>query len=217
MVLNGEDDRVGRGDKGRLSDGNDHLSEADLRCESVTVVDDWQPIVAVPAIELHTTTPGEEDLTIELNGGVTFQLVAGEVSVVGGGDVIVGEWARHRVLLHGTLPDCLIVAIHQEPCKSLKAKQVAPPELRVWFVLRHKLLGFVKAQLLALVVADEVEQGVSGQHQVLARVQAGRVVEDALHCSVVTRGSSRHGRGAFGNAEMRFELAFWTSEKRDLR
>ena len=30
-------------------------------------------------------------------------------------------------------------------------------------------------------MADEVEQRVRGQHQVLARVQAGRVVEDAGH------------------------------------
>ena len=82
MVLNGEDDGVGRTNKGRLSDRNDHLSEADFRRESVSVVDDRQAIVPIPAIEFDTPTPGEENLTIELYRGVPLELMAGQVSVV---------------------------------------------------------------------------------------------------------------------------------------
>ena len=82
MVLNGEYDRVGRTNKGGLSDRNHNLSEADFRRESVSVVDDWHPIVAIPAVEFDTTTSGEQNLTIELYGGVTLELMARQVSVV---------------------------------------------------------------------------------------------------------------------------------------
>ena len=48
-------------------------------------------------------------------------------------------------------------------------------------MLGHKMLCLLDGQLLTLVVADEVQQGVGRQDQVLAGVQARGVVEDASH------------------------------------
>ena len=102
VVLDGEDDREGRGDEGGLPDGDHHLPEADLGGECVPVVDDRQTIVSVPAVQLDTTTPGKENLTVELDRGVALQLVPGQVGVVGGGDIVVGQRVGHRFIVHRT-------------------------------------------------------------------------------------------------------------------
>ena len=65
MVLNGQDHRVGRVDEGTLLDGNEDLPEADLAGEGVAVVDDRVAVVAVPAVQLHTSAAGQEDLKNE--------------------------------------------------------------------------------------------------------------------------------------------------------
>ena len=82
VVLNGEDDGEGRGDEGGLPDGDHDLPEADLGGERVPVVDDRQTIISVPAVKFDTTTPGEENLTVEFDRGVALQLVPGQVGVV---------------------------------------------------------------------------------------------------------------------------------------
>ena len=102
VVLDGEDDREGGGDEGGLPDGDHHLPEADLGGERVPVVDDRQTIVSVPAVKFDTTTPGKENLTVEFDRGVALQLVPGQVGVVGGGDVVVGQRVSHRFLVHRT-------------------------------------------------------------------------------------------------------------------
>ena len=82
VVLDGEDDGEGGGDEGGLPDGDHHLPEADLGGERVPVVDDRQSIVPVPAVKFDTTTPGKENLPVELDRGVALQLVPGQVGVV---------------------------------------------------------------------------------------------------------------------------------------
>ena len=82
VVLDGEDDGEGGGDEGGLPDGDHHLPEADLGGECVSMVDDRQTIVSVPAVKFDTTTPGKENLTVELDRGVALQLVPGQVGVV---------------------------------------------------------------------------------------------------------------------------------------
>ena len=67
MILNGQNDRVGRGHKGALLDRDENLPEADLAGEGVAVVDDWTAVVPVPAVELDTPAAGEEDLPVELH------------------------------------------------------------------------------------------------------------------------------------------------------
>ena len=62
MVLYGQDDGVGRGHEGALLDGHQHLAEADLGGEGVAVIDDRVAVVAVPAVQLHTSAAGQEDL-----------------------------------------------------------------------------------------------------------------------------------------------------------
>ena len=76
MVLNGQDHRVGRVDEGTLLDCNEDLSEADLAGESVTVVDDGAAIVSVPAVELHTPTARQADLSVHLHTGLPPELTA---------------------------------------------------------------------------------------------------------------------------------------------
>ena len=107
MVLDRENHRVGRGHEGAFFDGEEDLPEAYLGGEGVAVVDDREAVISVPAVQLDTAAAGQQDLdsltstkclpisvnnlSVKLNRGLAFQLVAGEVGVVGGGDVVVGE------------------------------------------------------------------------------------------------------------------------------
>ena len=65
MVLYGQDDGVGRGHEGALLDGHQHLAEADLGGEGVAVVDDREPVVPVPAVQLHTAAAGQQGLVTQ--------------------------------------------------------------------------------------------------------------------------------------------------------
>lgn len=62
MVLDGEDERVGRGEEGALVYGVDHLAERYLGGERVSMVDHGVTVVPVPAVELETAAPGQEHL-----------------------------------------------------------------------------------------------------------------------------------------------------------
>ena len=62
MVLNGQDDRHGRGDERALCDGLHHVPERDLGGERVPVVDDGLPVIPVPTIELDAPASSQQDL-----------------------------------------------------------------------------------------------------------------------------------------------------------
>ncbi len=62
MVLDREDDGVGGGEEGAFVDGVHDLTEGDLGCEGVTVVNHRITVISIPTIQLHTTTAREEDL-----------------------------------------------------------------------------------------------------------------------------------------------------------
>lgn len=53
--LNGEDDRVWRGEKGVLSDGLEDVANRDLRREGVAVRNGWFAVVAVPNVDCMPT------------------------------------------------------------------------------------------------------------------------------------------------------------------
>ena len=61
------------------------------------------------------------------------------------------------MIAHWTFSDCIVVPIHEESGKSFKAEQMLPPQLRVGFMLGHKMLGLLDGQLLTLVVVDSVQ------------------------------------------------------------
>lgn len=103
MHLHGQDDRVGRGNKGVLADGVEDLSDGDLAGQGATVVDDGLR-VAIPAIDckhqegwserpfagdtrwrltLNTPTSLEQGPDVPLRRAVTDKLMANEVGVVG--------------------------------------------------------------------------------------------------------------------------------------
>lgn len=56
MVLQGQDNGKGRVDEGAFIDDLNDIFEADLGGEGVTMVNDWIPVISVPAVQLHATT-----------------------------------------------------------------------------------------------------------------------------------------------------------------
>jgi len=57
VVLDGEYEGEGGGDEGAPLDDLDDLEEGDLGGEGVTVEDDRQAVLSVPAVQLHTPAP----------------------------------------------------------------------------------------------------------------------------------------------------------------
>ena len=62
MILDGENNWVGGGDKSTFLDDNQHILEADLGGEGVSVVDYRIAIVTIPTIQFNTSTPREQNL-----------------------------------------------------------------------------------------------------------------------------------------------------------
>lgn len=62
MVLNRYDDGQVRVDKGTAFNGFNHLLEGDLGCQRVSMIDDGQPVVSIPTIQLYAPTALQEDL-----------------------------------------------------------------------------------------------------------------------------------------------------------
>ncbi len=57
MVLQGQNERVGRSNEGVLTDSINNILKLDLRSKSVAVIDDGLPSITVPTIQLYTSTP----------------------------------------------------------------------------------------------------------------------------------------------------------------
>ena len=53
------------------------------------MVDDGHAVIAIPAVQLHTPASLQQHLAVQLHGRFALQLVACQVGVVRGGDVIV--------------------------------------------------------------------------------------------------------------------------------
>ena len=175
MVLNGQDHRVGGVDEGTLLDCNENLSEADLAGESVTVVDDGTPIVSIPAVQLHTATAREEDLPVELHGGLALQLVAGQVGVVTGGDVVVRQRAVHLRLLKVVSPRRSVLQIHHVASKTFETEQMSCFEVRMRFMAINQVLCFFQRQYLTLVMGEEMEEGFWRYDHVFTGIQTWRL------------------------------------------
>ena len=62
MILDGENNWVGGGDKSTFLDDNQHILEADLGGEGVSVVDYRIAIITIPTIQFNTSTSREQNL-----------------------------------------------------------------------------------------------------------------------------------------------------------
>ena len=171
MILNGQNHGVGRVDEGTLLDGNEDLPEADLAGEGVAVVDDGTPVVSIPAVQLHTATAGEEDLPVELHRALALQLVAGEVGVVAGGDVVVGQGAPHVRLIKVVSAHGSVLQVHHVASKALETEQMSSFQVRIGFMAINQVLCSIQRQYLTLVMGEEMEEGFCRYDHVFTGIQ----------------------------------------------
>ena len=175
MVLNGQNHRVGRVDEGTLLDCNENLSEADLAGESVPVVDDGAAVVSIPAVQLHTPTASEEDLPVELHRGLALELVAREVGVVTGGDVVVRQRAVHLRLLEVVPQDRPVLQVHHVASETFETEQMSRFQVRIRFMAINQVLCFSQRQYLSLVMGEEMEEGFCRYDHVFTGIQTWRL------------------------------------------
>ena len=101
MVLQTEDDGVVGRDEGAVPYCVNHILEHDIRAHRLPMGEDRLEVdlcVAVPAVQLDTAAPSYEGLSVHLHRGLSPKLLAAEVGVVGGVDVVLAQWLVHVLI-----------------------------------------------------------------------------------------------------------------------
>jgi hypothetical protein len=136
VVLDRQDHRIGRRDEGVPIDRLHHRVERYLCGERVSVIDHRETVVAVPAVQFDASASGQEDLAVQLHRRLAFQLVSGEVSVVGGCHVVSRHRPAHLALVRNFafVDEGVVVLVHQVSGETLEGQAVLGPQGGVRFV-----------------------------------------------------------------------------------
>mmetsp|Transcript_43412 Transcript_43412/g.94276 ORF Transcript_43412/g.94276 Transcript_43412/m.94276 type:complete len:276 (-) Transcript_43412:40-867(-) len=125
--LNGQDDRIGRGCKGRFLNNLNRLSESDLGGESVAMEDD-RLCLSIPTIQLDTATTARQNVAVHVHARQTLELVACEVGVVARVNVVVGQR-----MVHALVELELLVVEQRRRVEQTRKLSVVDGEFLPWF------------------------------------------------------------------------------------
>ncbi len=96
VVLKRQDHGVLTGDEGRLGYGLYDVLEGYIRTQSHTVRDNGLRVVlAVPAVELNTSTAGQQDTSVHLHARLAVELTARQICIMRRVDKVVTQRLVH--------------------------------------------------------------------------------------------------------------------------
>eukprot|EP00754_Rhynchopus_humris_P022810 Rhum_TRINITY_DN14806_c22_g1::Rhum_TRINITY_DN14806_c22_g1_i1::g.120213::m.120213 len=182
MHLQRQHHRVLRLDEREAVDCLDHVFERDVRRARVAVCHHRQAVAAVPHVNLDAATPAQKRILIHQDGGLTGDLVAGQVGVVAAEDCVAVKRVGH-VLVHSVaaVVPPPVVRRREIPAEALELEAV---------VLAHDLARGRNFHVVSLHRSQELVELVELQrvhHRHVAFVRRRQLREDRLALCPLTQ------------------------------
>ena len=150
MVLEREQERIGRGLESALVYGVYDVDEEDLAAQAAAVRDHrFAEAVVLVAVELNASAAGEQHLPVHLAVALARDLMSGEIRVVTRVDKVVRKRLAHVVAkLVAARLDQLVLRIHQIAEQTARRKLIFIVGICFLFVVVVSVVGWAELSLL---------------------------------------------------------------------